>query len=119
MPESPAQDLLTLPKSSATQTERMATPEELYALKRIAEVENAIAELAKKEQLAEKARELVTPEPAKPADPIAHAGSAPEILDAPETAKPAEPVVLATRSISLPSGDEQPNPTSAAIAQAL
>src|SRR5207302_1017246 len=38
MPETPAQDLLTLPKTtSASQTERMATPEELYALKRIAE----------------------------------------------------------------------------------
>lgn len=119
MPESPAQDLLTLPKSSATQTERMATPEQLYALKRIAEVENAIAELAKKEQLAEKARELVTPEPPKPAEPVAHVASAPEIADASKTAK-SEPVVLATRSpISVPASDEHRNPTSAAIAEAL
>ncbi len=65
MPESPAQDLLTLPKSATTQTERMATPEELYALKRIAEVERAIAELAKKEQVAEKSRDLLKPERAK------------------------------------------------------
>jgi hypothetical protein len=50
MPEVPAQDLLSLAKNSAgKQTERMATPEELYALKRIAEVESALAELAKAE----------------------------------------------------------------------
>src|SRR5260370_40151483 len=50
MPEVPAQDLLSLVKNSAgNQTERMATPEELYALKRIAEVESALAELAKSE----------------------------------------------------------------------
>src|SRR5258707_4105847 len=47
MPESPAQDTLLLPMNSApAQTERMATPEELHALQRIAEVERAIAALA-------------------------------------------------------------------------
>ena len=47
MPETPAQELLTMTKSSSTaQTERMATAEELYALKRIAELESAIAALA-------------------------------------------------------------------------
>src|SRR6266403_3214192 len=50
MPEEPAQELLSLTRNSAAnQTERMATPEELYALKRIAEVESALAELAKTE----------------------------------------------------------------------
>jgi uncharacterized protein YjbI with pentapeptide repeats len=50
MPEVPAQELLSLAKTSTgNQTERMATPEELYALKRIAEVESALAELAKAE----------------------------------------------------------------------
>jgi uncharacterized protein YjbI with pentapeptide repeats len=50
MPEVSAQDLLSLTKNSAgNQTERMATPEELYALKRIAEVERALAEIAKTE----------------------------------------------------------------------
>src|SRR5258707_11183385 len=50
MPEVPAQDLLSPVENSArNQTERMATPEELYALKRIAEVESALAELAKTE----------------------------------------------------------------------
>src|SRR5258708_29184526 len=50
MPEVPAQDVLSPVKNSAgNQTERMATPEELYALKRIAEVESALAELAKTE----------------------------------------------------------------------
>src|SRR5258707_4664715 len=50
MPEVPAQDLLSpVRNSAANQTERMATPEELYALKRIAEVESALAELAKTE----------------------------------------------------------------------
>jgi uncharacterized protein YjbI with pentapeptide repeats len=53
MPDSPAQELLLLPKTTAdAQTERMATPEELYALKRIAEMEEAIAELAKSDSLA-------------------------------------------------------------------
>src|SRR6266851_5410625 len=51
MPDSPAQDtLLLLTTSAPAQTERMATPEELHALQRIAEVERAIAELAKTEQ---------------------------------------------------------------------
>src|SRR5438477_5407288 len=64
MPETPAQDLLTLPKTtSASQTERMATPEELYALKRIAEVENAIAALAKKELDSETERQLIIAKP--------------------------------------------------------
>src|SRR5712671_6136716 len=50
MPEVPAQDVLSPVNNSAgNQTERMATPEELYALKRIAEVESALAELAKSE----------------------------------------------------------------------
>src|SRR4029077_19559334 len=50
MPEVPAQELLSPVKNSTgNQTERMATPEELYALKRIAEVESALAELAKTE----------------------------------------------------------------------
>src|SRR5258708_32536002 len=50
MPEVLAQDVLSPVKDSAgNQTERMATPEELYALKRIAEVESALAELAKSE----------------------------------------------------------------------
>jgi uncharacterized protein YjbI with pentapeptide repeats len=50
MPEVPAQELLSLAKNSTgNQTERMATPEELYALKRIAEVESALAELANAE----------------------------------------------------------------------
>jgi uncharacterized protein YjbI with pentapeptide repeats len=47
MPDTPATDSLLLLKSpAATQTERMATSEELHALQRIAEVERAIAELA-------------------------------------------------------------------------
>jgi len=51
MPDSPAHETLLLPKASAEpQTERMATAEELYALKRIAEMESAIAALAKAEQ---------------------------------------------------------------------
>src|SRR5258708_29582800 len=50
MPEVPAQDVLSRVKNSAgSETERMARPEELYALKRIAEVESALAELAKSE----------------------------------------------------------------------
>src|SRR5258707_338905 len=50
MPEVPAQEILSLAKTSTgNQTERMATPEELYALKRIAEVESALAELARAE----------------------------------------------------------------------
>src|SRR5438477_11456428 len=70
MPETPAQDLLTLPKTtSASQTERMATPEELYALKRIAEVENAIAALAKKELDSETERQLTIVKPENAAAP--------------------------------------------------
>jgi hypothetical protein len=50
MPEVPAQEILSLAKNSTgNQTERMATPEELYALKRIAQVESALAELARAE----------------------------------------------------------------------
>jgi len=50
MPEVPAQDVLSPVENSVrNQTERMATAEELYALKRIAEVESALAELAKSE----------------------------------------------------------------------
>src|SRR5215469_1211870 len=52
MPETPAQELLSrLTNPSEAQTERMATPEELYALKRIAEVESAIAALARTEPI--------------------------------------------------------------------
>src|SRR5438445_13040272 len=41
---------MLLPKTTEQpQTERMATPQELYALKRIAEMESAIAELVKTE----------------------------------------------------------------------
>jgi uncharacterized protein YjbI with pentapeptide repeats len=55
MPDIPAQQLLSSIKLSAdAQTERMATPEELYALSRIAEVENALAEFARTEQGSEK-----------------------------------------------------------------
>ena len=50
MPDSPANDTLILERMpAASQTERMATPEELHALQRIAEVERAIAALAKTE----------------------------------------------------------------------
>jgi uncharacterized protein YjbI with pentapeptide repeats len=53
MPELPAQQLsLSQNTPAEPQTERMATREELYALKRIAEVEDAIAKLAKAEQAA-------------------------------------------------------------------
>ena len=66
MPEVPAQEVLLPVKNSAgNQTERMATPEELYALKRIAEVESALAELAKTEYSATEDRfiaaEISTP----------------------------------------------------------
>ena len=55
MPDIPAQQLLSATKLPAeAQTERMATPEELYALSRIAEVENALAEFARTEQASEK-----------------------------------------------------------------
>ncbi len=51
MPDTPAQELMPLPKTAGeSQTERMATPEELDALKRIVEVESAIANLVKAEQ---------------------------------------------------------------------
>src|SRR5439155_26399609 len=46
---------MLLPKTSEEpQTERMATPQELYALKRIAEMESAIAELIKTEAPSDK-----------------------------------------------------------------
>src|SRR5438552_5420283 len=46
---------MLLPKTSEEpQTERMATPQELYALKRIAEMESAIAELVKTEAPSDK-----------------------------------------------------------------
>src|SRR6266404_1628692 len=46
---------MLLPKTSEEpQTERMATPQELYALKRIAEMESAIAELVKPEEPSDK-----------------------------------------------------------------
>jgi len=57
MPDTPAQDILLLTKSTAVaQTETNGHSEELYALKRIAEVEQAISELAKSEPPAEKER---------------------------------------------------------------
>jgi uncharacterized protein YjbI with pentapeptide repeats len=90
MPEVPAQDLLSLAKNSAgKQTERMATPEELYALKRIAEVESALAELAKAENSSREDTVIATeipvhvalPEPEHSAVAIAEATSAsPEIV---------------------------------------
>src|SRR5260221_3006584 len=59
MPDSSAQELLVTPKTTTgRQTERTATPEELYALKRIAEVEQAIAALAKNEPAAQKEQQL-------------------------------------------------------------
>src|SRR5260221_11491589 len=59
MPDSSAQELLVTPKTTTgRQTERMATPEELYALKRIAEVEQAIAALAKNEPAALQEQQL-------------------------------------------------------------
>jgi uncharacterized protein YjbI with pentapeptide repeats len=62
MPEVPAQELLSLAKNSTgNQTERMATPEELYALKRIAEVESALAELAKA-QNSSRENSIIAPE---------------------------------------------------------
>src|SRR5437870_11354575 len=46
---------MLLPKTSEEpQTERMATPQELYALKRIAEMESAIAELVETEAPSDK-----------------------------------------------------------------
>jgi uncharacterized protein YjbI with pentapeptide repeats len=48
MPDSPA-NLLTKPKTASVPTERMATPEELQALERMAEVEQAIADLTRTE----------------------------------------------------------------------
>jgi uncharacterized protein YjbI with pentapeptide repeats len=51
MPDSPAQETLLLLKTAVdSQTERLATPEELDALKRIVEVESAISDLMKSEQ---------------------------------------------------------------------
>src|SRR5438477_1623291 len=50
MPDSPAQELLSRKLPAEPQTERMATREELYALSRIAEVENALAALARSEK---------------------------------------------------------------------
>src|SRR5258706_15830394 len=59
MPDSSAQELLFTPKTTTwRQTERMATPEELYALKRITEVEQAIATLAKNDPTALQEQQL-------------------------------------------------------------
>jgi len=68
MPDIPAQQLLSSTKLPAeAQTERMATPEELYALSRIAEVENAIAEFARTEQIsAKQSSEKQTPKEQTP-----------------------------------------------------
>src|SRR6266702_60551 len=55
---------MLLPKTSEEpQTERMATPQELYALKRIAEMESAIAELVKTEPPSDKQTALETASP--------------------------------------------------------
>jgi uncharacterized protein YjbI with pentapeptide repeats len=66
LPDRQAQEMaherMLLPETSAEpKTERMATPEELYALKRIAEVESAIAELVKTEGPSEKCVEFGEP----------------------------------------------------------
>src|SRR5258706_11115731 len=75
MPDSSAQELLVTPKTTTgSQTERMATPEELYALKRIAEVEQAIAALAKNEPVAQKEQ--------PPAATIPEAAGAPGLTNA-------------------------------------
>jgi uncharacterized protein YjbI with pentapeptide repeats len=85
MPEMPAQELLSLAKNSTgNQTERMATPEELYALKRIAEVESALAELANAENSSGEASAVATeipehvalPEPEHSAIAITEAAAA-------------------------------------------
>src|SRR5262252_147364 len=105
MPESPAQDLLTLPKSAAARTERMATPEELYALKRIAEVERAIAELARKEQPADSSRELLSAEKRKATEASA------KLAEGPATA-----AAVSTAVAELPSDGEQ-EPQAVALVQ--
>ena len=84
MPEVPAQEQLSLVKNSTgNRTERMATPEELYALKRIAEVESALAELARAENSSradiaiatEIPVQIALPEPEHPAIAIAEAAA--------------------------------------------
>src|ERR1700756_2662281 len=84
MPEVPAQERLSLAKdSTGNQTERMATPEELYALKRIAEVESALAELARAENSsradvatpAEMPMQIALPQPEQSAIAIAEAAA--------------------------------------------
>ncbi len=84
MPEVPAHELLSPAKNSTgNQTERMATPEELYALKRIAEVESALAELARAENssraeitiAAEIPAQIALPEPEHSAIAIAEAAT--------------------------------------------
>jgi uncharacterized protein YjbI with pentapeptide repeats len=84
MPEVPAQEILSLAKNSTgNQTERMATPEELYALKRIAEVESALAELARAENSSragvaiatEMPEQIALPEPEQSAIAIAEAAA--------------------------------------------
>jgi uncharacterized protein YjbI with pentapeptide repeats len=66
MPDTPAQELMLLPKTATeSQTERMATPEELNTLKRIVDVESAIADLVKAEQ---SLTEVGTPLPAVSAE---------------------------------------------------
>src|SRR6266404_7261991 len=95
MPEMPAQELLSLTKNSTgNQTERMATPEELYALKRIAEVESALAELAKAEN---SSREYST-----------------EATEIPEQAAPLEPedsaIAIAEDAAAIPASSHIENP---------
>jgi len=92
MPEVPAQELLSLTKNSTgNQTERMATPEELYALKRIAEVESALAELAKAENLSREASTVITESPEHVALPEPEDSVIAIAVDATAAAVPASP----------------------------
>ena len=92
MPEVPAQELLSLTKNSTgNQTERMATPEELYALNRIAEVESALAELAKTENLSREASTVITESPEHIALPEPEDSVIAIAVDATAAAIPASP----------------------------
>src|SRR6266481_2821804 len=92
MPEVPAQELLSLTENSTgNQTERMATPEELYALKRIAEVESALAELANAENLSREASTVITESPEHIALPESEDSVITIAVDATAAAIPASP----------------------------
>src|SRR5260221_2164746 len=92
MPDSSGQELLVTPKTTnGRQTERMATPEELYALKRIAEVEQAIAALAKNEPAALQEQQL--------AAAISGVSIAPELPNASATAGKPSAVVAPAANI--------------------